>query len=280
MSHITHKDEPYWVKGLKNKHKNDILYKYILLFLFIPCLLLLTIPFIAPDFIYIDIVIFISYAGFFLTFILFLNIHFNYLNIDCLAYYLHKVGSDLNNFSDSDYYFKTNQAFTNKAMKIIKHYKNDKRNVFSGNISDFFSNLEQICLRLNFLYSNECDHTTYAETKRKLSYDIIKLGELIKKEQSYLSSAHIETITNILHISVDVPEKPFESQTTHINISQPYFLKVIEFFVIAFVLIFFGSIKFVEYFLKPDLISYDAILLFSGTILVGLLTQIKHIIKK
>ncbi len=280
MTYIPHKDEPHWVKGLKNKHKNDTLYKSILLVLFIPCLLLLAIPFIAPDLIYIDIIVLISYAGFFLTFILFFKFHFNYLNIDCLAYYLYKVGCDLNNFSDSDYYSKRNQAFTKKAIKIIKHYRNNERNVFSGNISDFFSNLEQICLRLNFLYSNECDHTTYAETKRKLSYDIIKLGELINKEQSYLSSAHIETITNILNISVDVPEIPFESQTTHINISQPYFLKVIEFSVIAFVLIFFGTIKFVEYFLKPDLISHDTILLFSGTILVGLLTQIRHIIKK
>jgi len=284
MTYITHKDEPHWVKGLKNKHKNDILYKSIFFFLFIVFLSLLTIPLITPNFIYIDLVMNIILIGLLITFPFFLKFNFNYLNIDCLAYFLYKVGNDLNNFpdfdSDSDYYFKTNRNFLKKAMKIINQYKTHKKNVFSNNISQFFHKLEQMCLRLNFLYSNECDHTTYAETKRKLSYEIIKLSELINKEQSYLSSAYIETITSILQTLLGVPEKSFESQTTHINISQPYFLKVIEFSVIAFVLIFFGTIKFVEYFLKPDLISHDTILIFSGTILIGLLSQIRYIIKK
>jgi len=280
MTNKTYNDEPSWVKGLKNKHKNDTVYKSILFPLFIAFLLLSTIPFITPDFIYIDLVMNISLIGLLLTFVFFLIFKFRYLNIDCLAYFLYKVGSDLNNFTDSDYYFKTNKAFLKKAMKIIKQYKNYKNNVFSGNISQFFYKLEQICLRLNFLYSNECDHTTYAETKRNLSYDITKLGELINKEQSYLSPSHLETITKILQTSIDVPEKSFESQTAHINISQPYFLKVIEFSVITFLLIFFSSIKFVEHFLKPGLISHDAIMLFSGAILASLLLKLEYIIKK
>lgn len=284
MSYITNKDETYWIKELKNKHKNDILYKSIsIIFFFIFFLLfLLAFPLalLPDDFIYVEIIAFTITIGTVSTFLILLKFHYNYLNIDCLGYFLYKIGSNLDNFNDSDYYYKTNHVFIKKSMKIIRHYKPYKQNVFSNNTLDFFNNLELICLRLNFLFSNECDHTTFTETKKNISTDIMKLGGLIKNKQSHLSPTHTETITKILHILVDVPEKTFEHQTIHINIQQPYFFKVIEFSVIVFLLTFFGSIKFVEYFIEPDLISYNTIMLFSGTILASFLLQINHIIKK
>lgn len=276
---------PYWVNELKDKHKNDILLQYIsAIFLFIFLLLLLfafPLAFLpSPDSIYTSIIALTIFIGLFTSTWFLLKNHYNYLNIDCLAYYLYKTGSGFNNFTDSEHYFKTNQVFIKKMMNIINHHKTYKRSVFSDNITHFFSKLEQICLRLNYLYSKECDHTTYAEHKRKISQDIIKLGNLIKKEQSFLSPTHLETIDNILQVSADVPEKQIESYTPKINISQPYILKVFEFSIITFAFLFFGSKKLMDYFLNPDSISNDAIMVFSGTILAALLTQINHIIKK
>ncbi|KAF5419945.1 MAG: hypothetical protein C5S44_09730 [Candidatus Methanocomedens sp.] len=275
----TNNDEPQWIKELKNKHKNDTLNKYTSIGLFLTFLFLFLLSFsfvlLIPDFIYAEDITAIIFIGLLLTFMLLLKNHYNYLNIDCLAYFLYKIGNNLSNPTYSDDYFKTNQIFLKKIMKIIRHYKPYKISVFSENTLDFFNNLELICLRLNFIYSNKSNHTTFTETKKNISANIMKLSESIKKEQSHLSSTHIDTITNIINNSSDVSIKPFESQFTHINIRQPQFLKIIEISVIIFLLTFFSSIKFVEIFLEPDSISYGELMIFSGTILASYLYYIK-----
>jgi hypothetical protein len=282
MVYITNPVEPSWVKILKNKHKNDKLYKYISITFFFIFLLLLLLAFPlvflpSPDSVYADIIAFTIFIGLFTSTWFLLKNHFNYLNLDCLAYFLYKTGNNLINFreSDLDNYFKTNQALIKKSMEIIKYYKNYKHGVFSDNISQFFLNLEKLCLRLNFLYSKDCNHTTYAEQKLKLSHDIIKLADLIKEKQSYLSSTHTETIDNILNSPVDVPEKQFKPDNIHINISLPYYLKICVLLVAVFITVLFGTIKFVNYFFNTELITYNTIMLFTGTIIAGLMYFIK-----
>ena len=98
---ITNNPEPGWIKELKNKHKNDTLNKYTSVGLFLTFLVLFLLSFsfvlLTPDFIYAEDITVIIFIGLFLTFILSLKNHYNYLNIDCLAYFLYKIGNNLNN---------------------------------------------------------------------------------------------------------------------------------------------------------------------------------------
>lgn len=189
---------------------------------------------------------------------------------DYLAYYLYQIGNELPEFELDDNYLKRNQKYIKNCSKqisnIIGEGEGDLRaKYFTDNIVAFLDKLDNIILRLNHLYSREdIDETLMTKlngmsseqfiTEREfISSNLISLANLIHKESSGLTQAHVDIANKLSEELKDISEKPFNKSLSeyikeiwsklHYNLKILIFLGIVFgtiFIVLAQILVYYG----------------------------------------
>lgn len=209
-----------------------------------------------------------------------------------LAYYLYQVGNQLIDFENGSHHLKKNQKYIKNCTKQIKSLSEQKDGYFVTNVTDFFDNLSQIMLHLNYVFDyifgkREADETdvTFLDNQTNISSKLIELAELIHENYSNLTPQHIELPKEILNLLTKIPIKSFEFHTLFIeNIKQkwgeqPYTLRIFVFLLGAFILIYYTLFYFMSnYGLEKESCITNAIA-GSIAIVVALLLKIDLFVK-
>ena len=170
-------------------------------------------------------------------------------------------------------------------MKQIKRLSAENTGYFSGNISDFFNNLYQIVLHLNYLFDKGEVDETFLKERTDISLKLIELADLIHKNHSNLTPKHLELTTGILNLIKHAPVKSFGYRKLFMeNIKQkwneqPYLSRIFLFLLSVFILIYLAIFNFmINYGLERELCVTSAI---TGSIalVVASLLKIEVFIK-
>ena len=140
-------------------------------------------------------------------------------NPDYLAYFIYQIGYELPDFERESSYLKRNRDHIKNCEKQISDLIEQNSEYFVDNIFDFFNKLHDIILRLNHIYSNEdmadnikakldgMSSEQFMTEREFISSKLIDLSNLIHKENSSLTSTHVNLANEILDELKDIPEK-------------------------------------------------------------------------
>jgi hypothetical protein len=267
-----------WVSGMEHDISNYYIRKKI--WLLIAILSCLSLPYFDkisdPAMLLIILLLFVSLAK-----------HLSYLSHpDYLAYYIYQIGYELIDFENDYHYLKRNQKYLKNCMVQIRRICAENTGYFSGNISDFFNNLHQIVLHLNYLFDKGEVDETFRKERTDISLKLIELADLIHKNHSNLTPKHLELTTEILNLIKHAPVKSFGYHKLFMeNIKQkwaeqPYVSRIFLFLLSVFILFYLAIFYFmINYGLERESCVTSAI---TGSIalVVASLLKIEVFIKR
>ena len=209
-------------------------------------------------------------------------------NSDYLAYYLYKIGDGFVDYEVGTNQLKKNRKYIKNCSKQISSLFDGVSGEFVYNILDFFNDLENIILRLNYIYCKEnkddklmtkLEGTTEREF---ISSKLKELANLIHKENSSLTSTHVNLANEILNELKDMPEKPLKKALSkypkEIWNKLPYGLKYVIFGATVFGTLFLFSSLILELLGQEN--PYSTAMLASAPLTAVVLTQIDRFISR
>jgi len=219
----------------------------------------------------------IMFVLFCVVFIAIVNIIESKKEPDYLAYYLYKIGEELDDFEIEDNYLTRNRNYIKNCRKQLLYLIGDgqtdlRPRYFIKNVTDFIDKIYNIITRLNFIYSrgymNEVLMTKlegmssepFTNEKDFLSSNLIALANLIHKDHSTLTHEHIDLTDKILNELKDLPEKPIQKSLLEyakeiwnkLSYNSKYQICVILTFIIPFA----GFSQLLIYFKQEEAYSY------------------------
>lgn len=207
-------------------------------------------------------------------------------NPDYLAYYIYKIGDEFPAFEVKTNYLNRNQNYIKNCSKQISYLINEtftQPNYFIDDILNFLNNLYKIILRLNHIYSQEninesliaklegtSKETLLITEQEFISSKLKELANLIHKEHSNLTEAHVELASEILNEleEKDIPEKqihkPLSEYPKEIWNKLPFKIKILIILVTIFVIIFIALSQILIKAGVEQQQSYTTAMLVSG----------------
>ena len=210
-------------------------------------------------------------------------------NSDYLAYYLYKIGDGFVDYEVGTNHLKKNRKYIQNCNKQISSQIDELSGEFIYNILDFFNNLENIILRLNYIYCKENKDDTLmiklegmSKEREFISSKLKELANLIHKENSSLTSTHVNLANEILDELKDIPEKPLKKALSKcpkkIWNRLPYGLKYVIFGATVFGILFLFSSQILELLGQEN--PYSTAMLASAPLTAVVLTQIDRFINR
>ena len=218
-------------------------------------------------------------------------------NPEYLAYYLYKIGENLPDFENEKRFLKKNKHYLKNCDKQISYLRDEyfkNSEYFIGNIIEFFNNLDDLIIRLNYLYSfgNE-DETImtrlmgmsseqYITEKEFVSKNFMDLANLIYKEHLILTPDHVNITHKILGEIDYIPKKQFEQSLSEylkkIWNKQSYNKKCLVFSITFFVISLIILSQVLIHFEQEQ--SYSTAMLASAGLTAGVLARIDWFITR
>ena len=218
-------------------------------------------------------------------------------NPEYLAYYLYKIGENLPDFENEKRFLKKNKHYLKNCDKQISYLRDEyfkNSEYFIGNIIEFFNNLDDLIIRLNYLYSfgNE-DETImtrlmgmsseqYITEKEFVSKNFMDLANLIYKEHLILIPDHVNITHKILGEIDYIPKKQFEQSLSEylkkIWNKQSYNKKCLVFSITFFVISLIILSQVLIHFEQEQ--SYSTAMLASAGLTAGVLARIDWFITR
>lgn len=218
-------------------------------------------------------------------------------NPEYLAYYLYKIGENLPDFENEKRFLKKNKQYLKNCDKQISYLRDEyfkNSEYFIGNIIEFFNNLDDLIIRLNYLYSfgNE-DETImtrlmgmsseqYITEKEFISKNFMNLANLIYKEHLILIPDHVNITHKILGEIDYIPKKQFEQSLSEylkkIWNKQSYNKKCLVFSITFFVISLIILSQVLIHFEQEQ--SYSTAMLASAGLTAGVLARIDWFITR
>ncbi len=205
---------------------------------------------------------------------------------DYIAYYFNQIGKELPGFENEHNYLERNQKFIKNCAKQIKGLREQNIGHFSDDIIDFFDNLYQIVLHLNYIFTEGYIDETYLNKQNDISSKLIELADIIHNKHTRLTPQHVELTNEILNLIKNTPSKSFEYHKLFIeNIKQkwagqPYVLRILVVLLSAFFVFFYGLLQLMmNYGLEKETSVPGAIA--GSIVLIGILfSNIDLLIKR
>ncbi|MCZ7383440.1 MAG: hypothetical protein O8C63_01690 [Candidatus Methanoperedens sp.] len=236
-----------------------------------------------------------------LGFIAIVNIISSPKHPDYLAYYLYQTGSEILNFENKENYLKKNQNYIKNCREqllyLIGEGETDLRGkYFTRSIVDFLSKIYYIILRLNYIYIKEnideklmtkldgMSSVQFINEREFISSNLIALANLIHRENSSLTQAHVDITNKISEELKDIPEEPFNKPFSEyvkekIWNKLHYNLKIIIFLGTVFVTIFIILSQILIYSGSGQQ-SYTTAMLVSGGLTAAAFSKIDLFINR
>lgn len=274
-----------WVKGIEQDILNNKRNKIIWLSILLLSSLILYFVINISDFsgmysevlgVLLIMVILVSLGG-----ILSYHEHPNYL-----AYYFNQIGKELPDFENEHNYLKRNQKFIKNCAKQIKRLREQNTGHFADDIIDFFDNLYQIVLHLNYVFTEGDIDETYLNKQNNISSKLIELADIIHNNHTSLTPQHVELINEILNLIKNTPSKSFEYHKLFMeNIKQKwadqsYVLRIFVVILSAFFVIFYGLLQLMMFYGLEKETSVPIAILGSSALIGILFSKIDLLIKR
>lgn len=284
-----------WVSGIEEEIKNAHNYKFVWLIVFLLSIFILALskrPYILGEIP--DTIIIISLLMFFIALI---GLVESPKNPEYLAYYLYKIGEKLSEFENERRHLEKNKKYIkkcNQQITYLNYEKIQRSEYFINDIIKFYSDLEDLIMRLNHLYNIGNEDKTimtklmgmssddYITEKEFISKNFIDLANLIYREHSFLTPEHI-TITHKLLAELDyIPKRQFEKSISkyakEIWNKLDYKLKYLIFGTTVLITIFFIASLILVLFEQEQ--PYSTAMLVSAPLTAVVLTQIDRFIAR